>query len=405
MSERTDERMHAHADPFALRPQDEAAQTLARRLALEVVEPVARSADADRRFPREAIDELARHGILGAALPVSVGGLGWDAVQTSLLFEELGRVDQSVRGFLTVHLSLVAQCLVSSASAAQQAEWLPRLARGETLGAYALTEAGAGSDAGALATRAERDGDGWRLHGEKVWITNALSAGLFLVFATVDPALRHKGVTAFLVRGDAEGLVRERMPGVELGHRASEHALLRFEGVRVTEADVVGKVGEGFAVAMGGLDHGRLGVAAGAVGLLQACLDLVTDFARTRRQFGKRIGDFQMVQERVADLACDTEAARLLTRRAAWKAVAGEKRTREVSMAKLFATEAACRWSAEAVMLHGSRGYVNERPVERHFRDAQGLRIYEGTSLVQRIVIAREILGREERTGREEKTG
>lgn len=382
-----------------LRPQDVVARDLARRLAEEVVAPVARAADAERRFPREAIDELARHGLLGAPLPVSSGGLGWDPMQMSLAYEEIGRVDQSVRGFLTVHASLVCQCLASAASDAQRAEWLPRLARGEVLGAYALTERDAGSDAGALATRAERDGDGngWRLTGEKVWITNGLSAGLLLVFATVDPALKHKGVTAFLVRGDAQGLSRERMPGIELGHRASEHATIRFDGVRVTDADVVGQVGEGFAVAMGGLDHGRLGVAAGAVGLLQACLELVTEFARSRRQFGRRIADFQMVQERVADLACDTEAARLLVWRAAAMAVRGEKRTREVSMAKLFATEAACRWSAEAVMLHGSRGYSNERAVERHFRDAQGLRIYEGTSLVQRIVIVREILGREEK--------
>lgn len=380
---------------FSLRPEDLAAQALSRRLAVEIVEPVARGADAERRFPRDAIDALARHGVLGAPIAKEHGGLGWDSMQTALLYEEIGRVDQSVRGFLTVHLGLVAQCLASSASADQQAAWLPRLASGETLGAYALTERDAGSDAGALATRATPDGNGWLLRGEKVWITNGLSAGLFIVFATVDPSLKHKGVTAFLVRGDAPGLVRERMPGIELGHRASEHAILRFDGVRVTEADVVGKVGGGFGVAMGGLDHGRLGVAAGAVGLLQACLDLVTDFARSRRQFGKRIGDFQMVQERIADLASDTEAARLLTWKAAWMAVRNERRTREVSMAKLFATEAACRWSAEAVMLHGSRGYVNERPVERHFRDAQGLRIYEGTSLVQRIVIAREILGRE----------
>jgi len=382
---------------FTLRPQDEAARDLARRLAAEVVEPIARAADADRRFPREAVAALAKEGLLGATLAKEHGGLGWDAVQMTLAYEELGRVDQSVRGFLTVHLSLVAQCLAATASPAQRKAWLPRLASGEVLGAYALTEKDAGSDAAALATRAERHGSGWRLHGEKVWITNGLSAGLILVFATVDPALRHKGVTAFLVRGDAKGLVRERMAGIELGHRASEHATLRFDGVEVGDGDVVGEVGGGFAVAMGGLDHGRLGVAAGAVGLLQACLDLVTDFARTRRQFGKRIGDFQMVQERVADLACDTDAARLLAHRAAWMAVRGEKRTKEVSMAKLFATEAACRWSAEAVLLHGSRGYSNERPVERHFRDAPGLRIYEGTSLIQRIVIAREILGREEK--------
>lgn len=384
---------------FDLRPQDVEAQALARRLATEIVEPVARAADAERRFPRDAVLALAKEGLLGAPLPKEYGGLGWDPMQMAVAYEELGRVDQSVRGFLTVHASLVAQCLLGAANDEQKRKWLPRLASGEVFGAYALTEREAGSDAAALSTRAEAvagEAGVWHLRGEKVWITNALSAGLFIVFATVDPALRHKGVTAFLVPGDAPGLVRERMPGLELGHRASEHAALRFEGVRVTAADVVGEVGAGFTVAMGGLDHGRLGVAAGAVGTLQACLEMVTDFARTRRQFGKRIGDFQMVQERIADLACDADAARLLTRRAAAMAVRGEKRTREVSMAKLFATEAACKWTAEAVMLHGSRGYVNERPVERHFRDAQGLRIYEGASPIQRIVIARDILGRDE---------
>jgi len=380
---------------FSLRPQDEQARALARKLAVEVVEPVARAADADRRFPREAIAALAAQGILGASVPASAGGLGWDALQMALLYEEMGRVDQSVRGFLTVHLSLVAQCLETFASAAQKAEWLPKLARGETIGAYALTERDAGSDAASITTRATKDGDAWVLDGEKVWITNGLSAGLIVVFATSDPALKARGATAFLVRGDAKGLVRERMPGIELGHRASEHAILRFENVRVPQSDVLWRENEGFSVAMGALEHGRLGVAAGAVGLLQACLDHVTEFSRTRRQFGKRIGDFQMVQERIADLACDTEAARLLTWRAAWKTVRREKRTREVSMAKLFATEAACRWTAETVLLLGSRGYVNDRPVERHFRDAPGLRIYEGTSLIHRLVIARDIIGKE----------
>ena len=377
------------------RPQDEVARDLCRRLANEVVEPVARQADVDRVFPADAVRALAKEGILGAPLPVEWGGLGWDAMQLTHLYEEIGRVDQSIRGFLSVHLGLVSQCLLQFAHDSQKTEWLPKLASGAVFGAYALTEPQAGSDAAAIATRATEDGDGWRLSGEKVWITNGLSAGMFIVFATVDPALRHKGVTAFLVPGDADGLSRERMPGHELGHRASEHAHLRFDGVRVSQEQVVGEIGGGFKVAMGGLDHGRLGVAAGAVGLLQACIDATVEFTRERRQFGKRIADFQMVQERVADMAVDTDAARLLTRRAAALAVAGKERTTEVSMAKLFATEAACKWSAETVLLHGSRGYVNERPVERHFRDAPGLRIYEGTSLVQRIVIARSLLGRE----------
>lgn len=383
---------------FDLRPQDVEARDLCRKLAREVIEPIAREADETRTFPREAFAELSRHGILGAPLPRAVGGLGWDAMQLVQLYEEFGRVDQSVRGFLSVHLGLVSQCLAQYGTDEQQSRWLPGLASGEVFGAYALTERGAGSDAAALATEARpHPGGGWTLHGEKVWITNALSAGVFVVMATVDPELRHKGVTAFLVDGAADGLRRERMPGVELGHRASEHAILTFDGVRVTEADVLGEVGGGFKVAMGGLDHGRLGVAAGAVGLLQACLDATVEFTTNRRQFGKRIADFQMVQERVADLACDTEAARLLTWKAGWKAVREEPRTREVSMAKLFATEKACHWSGETVLLHASRGYSNQSPVERHFRDAPGLRIYEGTSLVQRIVIAREYLGREPR--------
>jgi len=382
---------------FSLRPEDEAARDLCRRLAREVVEPIAREADASRTFPRAAIDALAAEGILGAALPKEVGGLGWDPMQLALLYEEIGRVDQSVRGFLSVHLGLVSQCLHQFAGDEVRRRWLPELASGRTIGAYALTEAGAGSDAGALTTRAVEDGDGWRISGEKVWITNALSAGLFIVFATVDPALRHKGVTAFVVAGDAEGLSRVPMPGIELGHRSSEHAVLTLDGVRVWPGDVVGEVGGGFTVAMGGLDHGRVGVAAGAVGLLQACLDATISFTRERRQFGKRLADFQMIQERVADMACDTEAARLLTWKAAWMACQGVKRTREVSMAKLFATEAARKWAAETVAMHGSRGYVNELPVERYYRDAPALCIYEGTSQIQRIVIAREFLGREER--------
>jgi alkylation response protein AidB-like acyl-CoA dehydrogenase len=380
---------------LSLRSQDLEVRDLCRRLADEIVEPVATAADAERRFPREAVLALAGHGILGAPLSPQYGGQGWDALQLVQMYEEIGRVDQSIRGFLSVHVGLVSQCIAQSGSDSQKERWLPQLADGSVFGAYALTETGAGSDAAALTTRAAPDGDGWLISGEKVWITNALSAGLFIVFATVDPALRHKGVTAFLVAGDAEGLTRTRMPGLELGHRASEHARVTFDKVRVTQSDVLGEVGQGFSVAMGGLDHGRLGVAAGAVGLLQACLDATVAFTTERRQFGKRIADFQMVQERVADMACDTDAARLLTWRAADLAVRDVKRTREVCMAKLFATEAACKWASETVLLHGSRGYVNTRPVERHYRDAPGLRIYEGTNHVQRIVIAREILGRE----------
>ncbi|MHC4821793.1 MAG: acyl-CoA dehydrogenase family protein, partial [Planctomycetota bacterium] len=203
-------------------------------------------------------------------------------------------------------------------------------------------------------------------------------------------------VTAFVVEPGVEGLERHPMPGKELGHRGADHARLVFKGVKIPLENVIGEVGGGFKVAMNGLDHGRLGVAAGAVGLHAACLDEVLQFARARKQFGKRIGDFQMIQERIADMAAELEAARLLVYRAAWTRMQGKRNTAEVAAAKLYATEAAQRAASEAVLLLGSRGYSSERPVERHYRDIQGLRIYEGTSHIQRIILARELLGKPE---------
>jgi alkylation response protein AidB-like acyl-CoA dehydrogenase len=292
-------------------------------------------------------------------------------------------------------VGLVSRCVLDHGTPEQGARWLPRLASGAWIGAYALTEEGAGSDAAAIAATARETPGGWVLDGEKVWITNGRVADLVLVYATVDRALGHRGITAFVLEPGTPGLERHPMPGVELGHRGADHARLVLRGAVVPEGNVLGPVGGGFKVAMQALDHGRLGVAAGAVGLHAACLDLAVDFARKRRQFGKRIGDFQMVQERIADMAADLEAARLLVRKAAWDRSRGVRDPAAVAAAKLFATEAAQRAASEAVLLLGSRGYSSENPVERHYRDAQGLRIYEGTSLVQRIVIARALLGRE----------
>ena len=380
---------------LSLSPAQERVRALAERLAREVVGPAARRADEERRFDRTVIDALARAGILGGPIPVSHGGGGWDDLSFALCCEELGSADASVRGLLCVHAGLVAGCIRAEGTAAQRRRWLPRLASGEWLGAYALTEEGAGSDAAAVATRATKVRGGWVLEGEKVWITNGGIADLILVFATVDPAKGHDGITAFALEPGCEGLERRRMEGAELGHRGADHARLLLRGVRVPAGSVLGKVGGGFRAAMGALDLGRLGVAAGAVGLHRACLDAVVEFARWRRQFGRRVGDFQMVQERIADMATDLEAARLLVYRAALARMAGSRCTAEVAAAKLFAVEAAQRAATEAVLLLGSRGYTNLSPVERHYRDIQGLRIYEGTSLVQRIILAREILGRD----------
>jgi len=296
---------------------------------------------------------------------------------------------------MTVHTSLVSQCVLQWGSDAQKHEYLPRLARGEMIGCYCLTEPNAGSDAASMECIASRDGDEYVISGEKIWITNGGIAHLAIVFANADPSLKHKGICAFLVPTDTPGFRRERMPGKELGHRASDHAHIVLDKMRVPQSALLGARGDGFKVAMSALDHGRLGVAAGALGVGQACLDACVEFAKTRRQFGQRIGNFEMIQSTLADMAADVDAARLLVYRAAWLQDQGARATRETSIAKLFATEAAVKAANEAVLLHGGRGYSNEYPVERYYRDIKGLQIYEGTAHIQRIVIARELLGKE----------
>ncbi len=380
---------------FSLTPAQQAVQAAARDFARQRVAPLARAMDENGAMPLALAHEMGALGLLGGPLPREHGGQGWDALSLALCYEELGRVDSSVRGFMTVHTSLVAQCLLQWGSAEQIARYLPRLARGEMIGCYCLTEPNAGSDAGSLESTATPDGDGYVLRGEKIWITNGGLAHLALVFANADPPQKHRGIAAFLVETDTPGFRRERMPGRELGHRASDHARIVLDGLRVPAAAVLGGPGQGFRVAMSALDHGRLGVAAGALGVGQACLDACVEFARARRQFGQRIGNFEMIQAALADMAAEVEAARWLVYHAAWLKDQGQRATREVSIAKLYATEAAVRAANEAVLLHGGRGYSNEYPVERYYRDIKGLQIYEGTAHIQRIVIARELLGKE----------
>jgi len=380
---------------FELSPVQRHWQEVARQFAQSEVAPLAREADATGTFSHSLVKRMGELGLLGGPLAPEYGGSGMDYVSFALVCEELGRVDSSVRGFLTVQAGLVAGCIQDWGSEEQRRAYLPRLASGELIGCYCLTEPEAGSDAASMQTMAREEDDAYVLDGEKVWITNGNVAGIALIFATRDPATRHRGVCAFLVETATPGFVRERMPGQELGHRGSDHAHIRLERCRVPVDARLGQPGEGFKVAMSALDRGRLGVAAGAVGVGQTCLDACVTFARERRQFGKRIGDFQMVQAATANMAADVEAARLLTYRAAWLKDQGQPATKEISIAKLFATEAAARAASEAVTLHGNRGYSNEYPVERHYRDIKGMQIYEGTSYIQRIIIARELLGRE----------
>ena len=380
---------------FSLTPTQTEVQRRARAFAQGRVAPLARAMDERAEMPLSLVREMAGLGLLGGPLPAEYGGGAWDAVSLALCYEELGRADSSVRGFMTVHTSLVSQCILAWGSEAQKQTYLPQLMRGEWIGCYCLTEPNAGSDAAGIETTATEDGDGYVLNGEKIWITNGGLAQLALVFASADRALKHKGLCAFLVPTGTPGFVRQKMPGRELGHRASDHAHLRFENMRVPKAALLAAKGEGFRVAMSALDHGRLGVAAGALGVAQACLDACVAFARERRQFGQRIGDFEMIQAVIANMAADVDAARMLVYRAAWLKNRGERTTRATSIAKLFAVEAAVRAANEAVLLHGGRGYSNEYPVERYLRDIKGLQIYEGTSHIQRIVVARDILGKE----------
>ena len=419
---------------FELTPEQQRIQTIARQFAQEEVAPLARKADEYGEFPMHLIGRMGELGLLSGPKSTKDEGrsqspksdhLGGDAAKSlaqqsdlglwtldfgldylsyALICEELGRADSSVRGFLTVHAGLVTGCIQAWGSDEQKAHYLPRMATGEWVGCYALTEPNAGSDAASIETTATPDDDGYTLDGEKIWITNGASAHVAIVFARLAPDAAdslglppkpNKRICAFLVDTDTAGFHREPMPGKELGHRASEHVRVTLEGCHVPSSALLGAPGDGFKVAMSGLDGGRLGVAAGAVGVAQACLDASVAYSKERRQFGQRIGDFEMVQATLADMAANVQAARLLVYHAAWLKDQGLPATKAASIAKLFATEAAVQAASDAVLLHGNRGYSNEYPVERYYRDIKGLQIYEGTSHIQRIIIARELVGRD----------
>ncbi len=380
---------------FELTTEQKRIQALAREFAEQEVAPIAREADEKGEFPMHLVQRMGERGFLAGPLEREYGGSGMDYVSYALLCEELGKADSSVRGFLTVHASLVSLCIRDWGTEEQKRHYLPRLATGELIGCYALTEPNAGSDAASMESTAREEDKHYILNGEKIWITNGPSAHVAIVFASRDRSARHKGICAFIVDTDTPGFQREPMAGKELGHRAAEHAHIFLEECRVPKNALLGTAGEGFKVAMSALDRGRLGVAAGAVGVGQACLDACIAFAKQRRQFGQRIADFQMIQAALADMAADIEAARLLVYHAAWVKDQGLPATKATSIAKLFATEAAMKAASEAVLMHGNRGYSNEYPVERYYRDIKGLQIYEGTSHIQRIIIARELVGRD----------
>ena len=395
---------------FSLSDEQRRWQSIAGEFAQQRVAPIAREMDEAGEMPLALVGEMAALGLLGTTLPKSLGGSEMDYQSLALVYEELGRADQSVRGFMTVHSSLVMQCINQWGTTEQKQKYLPLLARGKIIGCYCLTEPEAGSDAASIRTTAKKIGDaGYSLNGEKIWITNGNIARLAIVFAKTPPLTLplseegnsvkpHQQITAFLVpleSSESIGIERRRMPGQELGHRASDHAHIIFKDCAISGDAVLGGEGNGFKVAMSALDHGRLGVAAGALGLHQACFDASVDYVRNRKQFGQRLGDFEMVQSSIAEMKASLDASRMLVYRAAWLKDQGQPSKLETSIAKYYAVKAASKAASDAVLLHGNRGYSSAYPVERYFRDIKGLQIYEGTEHIQKIVIAREVIGKE----------
>jgi butyryl-CoA dehydrogenase len=376
---------------FTLSSEQDLIRESAREFCDREIQPYARDWDRVEELPWELVAKLAGAGFLAASLPEELGGGGLDSLSYTLLCEELGRADSSVRGIVSVSNGLFGKTVAKWGTEEQRAHWLPRLASGDALGCYALTEPGCGSDAAALATRGERDGDGWALTGSKVFITLGSWAAVAIVFARTRGE-GPRGITAFLVPTDAAGFEARPMKG-KLGLRAQDTAELSLDGVRVPDSARLGDEGQGFKVAMSALDNGRISLAAGCVGIAQGCLETSVAYAKEREAFKRPIAGFQLVQELLAEMHVDTEAARLLTWRAAALADAGKQYTTEASMAKWFASEASVRAANAAVQVLGGYGYVDEYPVAKYLRDARVTTLYEGTSQIQKLIVGRALTG------------
>jgi alkylation response protein AidB-like acyl-CoA dehydrogenase len=380
---------------FSLAPEQREIQALAREFAEAEIEPHAAEWDREHRFPRDLFAKLAGLGLMGVCVPEEYGGAGADFLSYILVLEELSRADAGVGVTVAVHTSAATLPILSFGTDEQRSRFVPPLARGEHLGAFALTEAEAGSDAGSLRTRAEPTEDGWRITGAKQWITNGAFAGTFLLFARTDPATPGaRGVSAFLV--DAEH-VRVTRDQEKLGLNSSITNDIVLEDADVARDRLLHDEGKGFTVAMATLDSGRIGIAAQALGIAQAAYDVAREYAKERRAFGKAIAEHQAIQWKLADMSTEIDAARLLVYRAAWLKGQGLPHTEEGAKAKLFASEMARRQTSEAIQILGGYGYTKEFPVERYYRDAKITEIYEGTSEIQRLVIARSILGLQQR--------
>jgi alkylation response protein AidB-like acyl-CoA dehydrogenase len=381
---------------FGLTADQREIQALARDFARAEIEPYAAEWDRDHHFPRELYAKLAELGLMGVCIPEEYGGAGADFLSYILVLEELSRADAGVGVTVAVHTSAVTLPILTFGTDEQRSRFVAPLARGDVIGAFALTEPESGSDAGSLRTSAAPVAEGWRISGRKTFISTARYAGTFLLFARTDPdTAGARGVSAFILDADHIRVTRDEE---KLGLNSSVTNDLVVEDQVVARDRLLGEENRGFRIAMMTLDGGRIGIAAQALGIAQAAFDVARSYALERRQFGRRIADFQGVQWKLADMSTEIDAARLLAYRAAWLKEQGEPHTEAGAKAKLFASEMARRQTGEAIQVLGGYGYTKEFAVERHYRDAKITEIYEGTSEIQRLVIARSILGLTERS-------
>src|ERR1051325_10051754 len=376
---------------FELTEEQQLARDTARAFAEKELKPVASRLDHDGIYPVEEIKKLAAVGLMGVFIPEEFGGGGMDRISYVVALEEISKAWASVGVIMSVNNSLVCGPIWRFGTDAQKQRYLPRVSGGEWLGCYALTEPGAGSDAGSIQTQAKRSGSDYILNGSKVFITNGSRAQLAVVYAVTDPGAGKNGISAFLVECGTPGFVVGKIED-KLGLRSSETAALRFEDCRVPAANLLGREGEGFRIALETLDGGRVGIAAQALGIAQACLEEALAYSIERKQFGQSISGFEAIQAMLADMATEIDAARALTYRAAWLQQEQKSATREAAMAKLFASEASNRAAYKALQMFGGYGYMKDFIVERLFRDARVTTLYEGTSEIQRLIIARQLL-------------
>jgi butyryl-CoA dehydrogenase len=377
---------------FELTDEQRLIRDTAREFTDNEIVPVARDNDRNERFDTELVKKIADMGFLGAIVSEEYGGRGLDYLSYGLIVEEIGRGDSSARTVVSVQTSLVAKTIENWGTEGQKQGWLPQLCSGEALGCFGLTEPGTGSDAANQKTRATKVDGGWKISGQKMFISMGNYSKLALIFAQTDPEQGYRGLACFLVPTDSPGFSASEIHG-KLGLRASDTAELSLDGVEVPDEAMLGQIGDGFKVAMSALDSGRFSVASGCVGISQGCVNASVEYAKTREQFGRPIAAFQLVQEMLAEMIVDTEAARGLVWRAGWLKDSGKPSTTETSIAKLYATEAAVRNANLAIQVHGGSGYVDDYPVERYLRDARVTTLYEGTSQIQKLIIGRAATG------------